>query len=103
MQIKRQIEFLGASPDSATLEEFAATAARGYSISNGDVLGGSTNIAAPIFEVDGRPVAAVVVSAPSDRVTIADHARIGAMVSKTATHISRGPAPGLSVGAPAHA
>jgi IclR family acetate operon transcriptional repressor len=89
MSGERQAELLGGKPDAALLEDFAATIARGYSVSSGDVIAGSTNIAAPIFEVDGRPSGALVVSAPSERLTRADHARIGAMVLKAARGLSR--------------
>jgi IclR family acetate operon transcriptional repressor len=86
-------DFLGKRPDAALFEDFAATVSRGYSISSGDVVAGSTNLGAPIFEVDGRPVGAVVISAPTDRVTGADYARLGAMVSATAKRLSRGAPP----------
>jgi IclR family acetate operon transcriptional repressor len=89
MSHEQQEELLGGKPDHALLEDFAATVARGYSVSRGDVIEGSTNVGAPILELDGRPVAAVVVSAPSERLTIADHARIGAMVADTARSLSR--------------
>jgi DNA-binding IclR family transcriptional regulator len=89
MTREQQSELLGGEPDAALLEDFAATIARGYSVSRGDVIEGSTNIGAPILEIDGRPIAAVVVSAPSDRLTIAEHARIGAMVSETVRSLSR--------------
>ncbi len=93
MRRERQIEFLGGAPNAAQLEEFAITVARGYAISIGEVVAGSTNLAAPIFEVDSQPVGAVLVSAPSDRVGPEDYRRIGLMVSETAHKLSRGPAP----------
>ncbi len=92
MSSEQQIDLLGEMPDAALLGDFAATLARGYSINDGDVVAGSTNLAAPIFEVDGRPVGAVVVSAPSDRVPIEHHPRIGTMVSQAARSVSRGAA-----------
>ena len=95
MTSERLVEFLGEQPDPALLKDFAETRARGYSISNGGVVVGSTNVAAPVFEVDGRPVAAVCISGPSDRVTATEFARLGAMVAATAKRVSRG--------APAHA
>jgi DNA-binding IclR family transcriptional regulator len=89
MSREQQSDLLGGKPDQALLEDFAATIERGYSVSSGDVIEGSTNIAAPILEVDGRPAGAVVVSAPSDRVTVAHHAKVGAMVLETARSLSR--------------
>jgi IclR family acetate operon transcriptional repressor len=90
MSSDRLIELLGMQPDTALLKDFADTKARGYSISNGGVVVGSTNVAAPVFEVDGRPVAAVCISGPSDRVTASEFARLGALVSATAKRLSRG-------------
>ena len=92
MTHEEQIEFLGGPPDATMLEDFSATVARGYSISQGDVVAGSTNIAAPIFEMDSRPIGVVLVSAPSDRATEGDYARLGALVAATARRLSRGPA-----------
>jgi DNA-binding IclR family transcriptional regulator len=58
------------------------TQTRGFSVSDGEVTTGATTIAAPILEVDGRPSAAVAVSAPSGRMPASHHARIGAMISE---------------------
>ena len=96
MSPEQQIELLGESPDAALLDEFAATLRRGYSVSEGDVTEGSTNIAAPIFELDGNPAGAVVISAPSERLTSDRHASIGAMASRAARELSRGVAAGLA-------
>jgi IclR family acetate operon transcriptional repressor len=89
MSEAQQIELLGSPPDEVLLQDFAATRVRGYSVSHGDVVEGSTNIAAPILEVDGRPAGAVVVSAPSERMPIGRHAEIGAMVLRAARELSR--------------
>jgi IclR family transcriptional regulator, acetate operon repressor len=89
MSLEQQIGLLGGEPSAALLQDFAETLARGYSVSRGDVIEGSTNIAASILEVDGRPIGAVVVSAPSDRLTVADQPRIGAIVAETARSLSR--------------
>lgn len=88
MTPQAQVELLGGPPDARELAEFAATLKRGYSVSIGDVVAGSTNIAAPILEVDGRPVGAVVVSGPSERLTKKKLRRIGAMVLQTARSLS---------------
>lgn len=90
-------ELLGGQPDEKMLVDFAKTLAQGYAVSDGDVFEGSTNIAAPVFESDGRPVAAIVVSAPSDRLTARDHARVGRIVAQAARTISRGEPPAASV------
>lgn len=90
MSREQQIEFLGRPPDARLLADFAATLKSGYSISVGDVAEGSTNIAAPILEMDGHPVGAVVVSGPSERLTATRHRKIGDMVLQTARGLSRG-------------
>jgi DNA-binding IclR family transcriptional regulator len=88
MTPQAQMELLGEPPDAGVLAEFAATLKRGYSVSDGDVVAGSTNIAAAILEVDGRPVGAVVVCGPSERLTTKNQRRIGAMVLQTAGSLS---------------
>jgi len=91
----RELEdFLGEPADQGLLRHFANTLDNGYAISDGDVMEGSTNIAAPIFAPGGRPIAAIVISAPSDRIPDSDHARIGKLVAQAARSLSRGaPAP----------
>lgn len=99
MSDEERLTFLGELPDAAMLEDFALTWARGYCISKGDVVAGSTNIAAPIFEMDGRPIAAIVVSAPTDRASEAEYDRLSSMVCAAARRLSRGwpvkPAPAI--------
>ena len=93
---EQQIAFLGGPPEPALIEDFAATVARGYVISRGEVVAGSTNIAAPIFDKNSRPIAAVLISAPSDRTTVENYERLGALVASTARKLSRGPTPHVS-------
>ena len=89
MTQERQTQLLGKPPDAALLNVFAVTRTRGYSVSEGEVTAGATTIAAPILEVDGRPSAAIVVSAPSGRMPASNHGRIGAMVCRAARSLSR--------------
>lgn len=88
MTEERQIQLLGEPPDAALLDLFELTRKRGFSVSEGEVTSGATTIAAPILEMDGRPSAAIAISAPSGR--ISNHARIGAMVCRAARKLSRG-------------
>jgi IclR family acetate operon transcriptional repressor len=90
MTSEQQLEFVGERPDAAVIDELSQTVARGYAISRGDVFAGSTNIAAPIFERDGRPVGAVLISVPNDRAGPDEEARLGEMVLATARRLSRG-------------
>jgi len=89
----RQAAVLGHAPTEGDLREFAATRARGYGLSAGDVMPGVTNLAAPIFDAQAQPVAALVVSGPSERLTPERHAEVGALVAAAAATLSRGAAP----------
>jgi IclR family acetate operon transcriptional repressor len=93
MTEERQIQLLGRSPDADLLKEFAVTRKRGFSVSDGEVSLGATTIAAPILEVDGRPSAAVAVSAPSGRMPASAHVKIGTMVCNAARKLSHGGRP----------
>lgn len=96
MNPERWEEFLPAPPEAAELEAFRATLACGYSVSSSVVVEGFTNIAAPIFEADGRPAGAVLVSGPSER--LEDCHTVGALVLATARGLSHGPAPTVNLG-----
>lgn len=85
---ERQAELLGAAPDAALLAGFDATLRQGYAVSEDDHGGGSVNIAAPVFEVDGWPVAAVLLSAPRDRLKPDGYDRAGALVLQAARELS---------------
>jgi IclR family acetate operon transcriptional repressor len=87
---ERQVEILGGEPDEMELAAFAETLTRGYSISSGIVVAGFTNIAAPIFEADGRPVGAILISGPSDRLPPSEYDRLGGLVRAAAVRLSRG-------------
>lgn len=98
MASEQQLEFLDEPPDATMLREFSETVARGYAISRGDVFAGSTNIAAPIFEMDGRVIGSVLISVPNDRAGAGEEKRLGAMVRATAHRLSRGAAPEVPFG-----
>jgi IclR family acetate operon transcriptional repressor len=86
----RQAAMLGREPDARDLAEFAATRARGFGLSAGDVMPGATNLAAVIFDSHAEPVAALVVSGPSERLTPDRHAEVGALLARHAAALSRG-------------
>lgn len=93
MSPEHQREFIGEPPDAEMLDRFAETISYGYAVSRGDVFAGSTNVAAPIFEMDGRPIGAVLISVPNDRAGPDEEARLGVMVLAVAGELSRGSAP----------
>jgi IclR family acetate operon transcriptional repressor len=86
---ERQAAMLGRAPDAHDLAEYAATRARGYGLSAGDVMPGATNIAAPVLDSQGEPMAAIVISGPSERLTPDLHASIGALVARAGAALSR--------------
>jgi IclR family acetate operon transcriptional repressor len=90
MDAARQVSLLGAEPDGALLESFEATRKQGYAVSDGEINPAATNIAAPIFELDGFPSGAIVVVAPRARLTPAGHEAIGKMLIRVASELSRG-------------
>ncbi len=87
---ERRQEVFGGPLDETTRSHLAATLEKGYAVSEGDVMSGSTNIAAPIFEIDGRVLGAIVISGPSERLDRDQHERFGAMVLRAARDVSRG-------------
>jgi DNA-binding IclR family transcriptional regulator len=91
MNDEQRVQILGEPPDSVLLEEFAATRRRGYSVSKGEIAAESTTIAAPILEVDGSPCAAVAITAPSARLSVAHHRTLGSMLYNAACALSRVP------------
>jgi IclR family acetate operon transcriptional repressor len=90
---ERRIELIGQPPHAAELEAYAETLARGYAISIGVLFPGFTTLAAAVFESDARPIGAVCLSAPSERLPPQDYDRAGALVRAAAQGLSRGPAP----------
>jgi len=93
----QQMEYLDSAPDAALLEQFGKTIENGFAVSRGDVLAGSNNIAAPIFEMDGRPIGAVLISVPNDRAGPVEAQKLGRLVRETAQRLSRGAAPRMLV------
>jgi IclR family acetate operon transcriptional repressor len=85
----QQAELLGEPPDRALLAALAEVRRRGYSVNDGAVVPGSTNIGAAILDPDGQPTAALVVSAPSERMPEDTRRKIGALVSEGARRLSR--------------
>jgi DNA-binding IclR family transcriptional regulator len=86
-----QVKLLGRAPDANLLTIFDTTLRLGYAVSEDERAGGSINVAAPIFELDGQPVGAVLLSAPKERMPPEQYARAGAMVLQTARQLSLAP------------
>ncbi|WP_083666236.1 IclR family transcriptional regulator [Mycobacterium sp. NS-7484] len=84
----RQIELLGELPDAEFLAQLDACRTRGYAASS-EVNAPSMTIAAPVFEADGRPIGAVAISGPAERMPPDSHPRLADLVCQTANQLSR--------------
>jgi DNA-binding IclR family transcriptional regulator len=73
---------------AAFRRELAAVRARGYGVDRGEAMHGVHCVAAPVLNRQGRPVAAITVTGPDDRLRKEDFAKIGAWVKACARTIS---------------
>jgi DNA-binding IclR family transcriptional regulator len=89
MDAERQAELLGRAPDRRLVRDFAITRERGYFVFPDDPNRVSTNIAAPVFGADGHAVAALVLSAPTERVPSEQQEHLGIRVARAAGALSR--------------
>lgn len=87
---ERQEEMLGGPPDASLLELYCHTIEHGYSASVDVQMLGVTSIAAPIFEGDREPRAAIVVISPRDRMPPDRQREVGALVRQAAQSLSFG-------------
>ena len=90
MSDEQQSAMLGQAPDEALLASFDAIRAHGYSISEGEINAAATNIAAPVFELSGRPIAAVLVCGPRERLQSSLYETIGAALLLAVKELSAG-------------
>ncbi len=90
MDAAQQAELLGVSADPELLEALEQVRSRGYSINEGAVVDGSTNVGGAILAPDGTPLAALVVSGPTERLPEDVRQSIGALVAETAKRLSGG-------------
>ena len=90
MPAERVQQLWGSALDAAQGLEFAKTRELGFAVSAKPVANGAVTVAAPIFEVDGQPAAAVLLVAPRERLTADRIAQAGQLVARAAASISRG-------------
>lgn len=88
MSADAQAQLLGHAPDNDLLATLAAVRARGYSISDGAVVSGSTNIGGAIRNAAGQPIAAIVVCALSERMPPEVRVRVGALLRDAVGRLS---------------
>jgi IclR family acetate operon transcriptional repressor len=92
MPADAQAQLLGHAPDAELLDRLAAVRARGYSVSDGAVVSGSTNIGGAIRDAAGHPIAAIVVCALSERMPQAARDQVGALLRDAVGRLSEGAA-----------
>jgi IclR family acetate operon transcriptional repressor len=93
-----QTEFLGRTPGDADLETFELSRSRGYAAgthsyahtNEGREAIGSASIAAPVLDLDGHPVALLLISGPSERLPTERQEELGQLLVRAAQEISRG-------------
>jgi IclR family transcriptional regulator, acetate operon repressor len=83
-----QEKLLGRAVDAKLERILEATRRRGYHARMDERSRGSTNIAAPVFSEEGRPVAGILLCAPRDRAGPEDYERLGMMVLATSRKLS---------------
>ncbi|KHO19389.1 IclR family transcriptional regulator [Mycolicibacterium setense] len=88
LTFERQVELLGEPPDAEFLALLDACRDQGYAASN-EVNGPSMTIAAPVFDVGGRPAGAIAISGPAERMPPTSHPRLAELVCQTADSVSR--------------
>jgi IclR family acetate operon transcriptional repressor len=93
-----QETMLGRAPTSEELDQFEVTRTQGYAVNvtshshtdGGREAIGSANIGSPVFDHDGLPIAALVISGPSERLPTSCHEQFGQLAAEAAREISAG-------------
>lgn len=80
-----QTDLIGMEPDTAL---GARTREQGYAVQESERGGGSVNLAAPIFDAAGTPLAAIVLSVPAVRLAPERYATTGEKVAQVADRLS---------------
>lgn len=88
LSFDRQVELLGEPPDAEFVALLDACRTRGYAASS-EVNAPSMTIAAPVFDVDGRPIGAIAISGPAERMPADRHPRLAEFVCQAAHLLSR--------------
>jgi IclR family acetate operon transcriptional repressor len=67
MSAAEQCQLLGAEPDAALREQFAATRRRGYAVNDGDIVPEAIAMASVVLGAGDRPLGALVLTGPAER------------------------------------
>ncbi len=90
MSAEQQVTMLGQAPDRELLASLEATRANGYAVSEGEINAAATNLAAPVFELSGNPVGAVLVCGPRERLQPSLYEAVGAALLRAVKELSAG-------------
>jgi IclR family acetate operon transcriptional repressor len=85
---ERQAELIDRDSLDGERVHFTATRDRGFSVSVGERSAGVTTLGVPIFDRQSNAVAAVVISGPSERLSVERHAAIGQLMLARAASLS---------------
>jgi IclR family transcriptional regulator, acetate operon repressor len=78
------VPYLGGPPTAALLGRLAEVRERGWSINDQDVTRDARGVGAPVLDSRGRPLAAITISAPADRLPPSAMPALGARVAAAA-------------------
>lgn len=82
--------YLGHRPDRGERDALAAVRQKGWALNQGAVHAESSGVAAAVLDPDGRAMAAISVSAPTQRLPKARQAEVAALVVAAAASLSTG-------------
>jgi DNA-binding IclR family transcriptional regulator len=83
-----QVRLLGRPVSPEQHEEFAATRQRGYAVNDGDIEPSAVAMASPVFERQGTPAGALVLTGPAERLAPERRADIGERLRAAANQLS---------------
>jgi len=83
-----QVRLLGRAVSPGQQEEFAATRQRGYAVNDGEVAPSAVAMASPVFERQGVPEGALVLTGPGERLPPERRAELGERLKAAANQLS---------------
>lgn len=84
---EEQARMLGREPDAGRRGDWAETRERGWAMSDGDIVPGTVTFASAVLDPAGRPVGAVVLTGPKERIGDDRIAALGTAIHAAARQI----------------